>query len=122
MEVTELQCEILPYTECSMTMESATYKSHEMVPKTIKKKIYRKNLLNKTYEKNRRITYLDILKESHGNELTLMRCFCMTHQHAYNHDLSTYAYFPHLVCSYWAFCILFRPYQPLLINYFCLLC
>ena len=39
MEVTELQCEILPYTECSMTMESATYKSHEMVPKTIKKKV-----------------------------------------------------------------------------------
>ena len=39
MEVTEIQCEIVPYTECSMTMESTTYKSHEMVPKTIKKKV-----------------------------------------------------------------------------------
>ena len=39
MEVTEIQCEIVPYTECAMTMESAPYKSHEMVPKTIKKKV-----------------------------------------------------------------------------------
>ena len=38
-EVTEIQCEIVPYTECAMTMESAPYKSHEMVPKTIKKKV-----------------------------------------------------------------------------------
>jgi len=38
-EVTEIQCEIVPYTECAMNMEEATYKSHEMVPKTIKKKV-----------------------------------------------------------------------------------
>lgn len=38
-EVTEIQCEIVPYTECAMTMESAPYKSHEMVPKTLKKKV-----------------------------------------------------------------------------------
>jgi len=38
-EVTEIQCEIVPYTECSMTMEELPYKSHVMVPKTIKKKV-----------------------------------------------------------------------------------
>lgn len=37
--MTEIQCEIVPYTECQMTMEATPYKSYEMVPKTYTKKV-----------------------------------------------------------------------------------
>jgi len=30
-EVTEIQCDIVPYTECKMEMEATPYNSHEMV-------------------------------------------------------------------------------------------
>ena len=38
-EVTEIQCDIVPYTECKMTMEATPYKSYEMVPKTYARKV-----------------------------------------------------------------------------------
>lgn len=38
-EVTEIQCDIVPYTECEMLMESTPYKSFKMVPKVFNKKI-----------------------------------------------------------------------------------
>ncbi len=37
--MTEIQCEIVPYTECSMSMDSTPYKSYEMVPKVFAKKL-----------------------------------------------------------------------------------
>ena len=36
--MTEIQCEIVPYTECEMRMDVTPYKSFEMVPKKFKKK------------------------------------------------------------------------------------
>ena len=38
-DVTEIQCEIQPYTECQMTMEVETYKGNEVVQKTFEKKL-----------------------------------------------------------------------------------
>jgi len=36
--VTEIQCEIVPYTECKMEMEATPYNSFEMVKREYKKK------------------------------------------------------------------------------------
>ena len=33
-----MQCDVIPYTECKMTMEATPYKSYEMVPKVYAKK------------------------------------------------------------------------------------
>merc|ERR1739844_672518 len=38
-EVTEIQCEIVPYTECQMTMDPTPYKGNEVVQKTFEKKL-----------------------------------------------------------------------------------
>ena len=38
-DVTEMVCEIVPYTECEMLMESVPYKSFEVVQKLSKKKV-----------------------------------------------------------------------------------
>ena len=38
-EVTEIQCDIVPYTECEMQMEQTPYKSFEMVQKIFPKKV-----------------------------------------------------------------------------------
>lgn len=37
-EVTEIQCDIVPYTDCTMSMEATTFKSYEMVKKVYKRK------------------------------------------------------------------------------------
>lgn len=37
--MTEIKCEIVPYTECQMTMEATPYKSYDMVPLVYKKKV-----------------------------------------------------------------------------------
>ena len=36
--MTEIQCDIVPYTECTMSMEATPYRSYEMVPKVYRKK------------------------------------------------------------------------------------
>ena len=43
-EVTEMQCEIVPYTECQMEMEVTPYKSYEMVPQIFKKKVCKEGM------------------------------------------------------------------------------
>ena len=37
-EVTEIECEVVPYTECQMIMENTPYRSYKMVDKEYNKK------------------------------------------------------------------------------------
>ena len=43
-EVTEIQCEIVPYTECQMTMDPTPYKSFDMVTKTFNKRVCKEGM------------------------------------------------------------------------------
>ena len=51
MDVTEIECEVVPYTDCKMLMEVQTYRSSQDVPKTFTKQICTEGMKTIQHEK-----------------------------------------------------------------------
>ena len=52
-EVTTLQCNVIGYTECTMTMEALPYKGHKMVPKFFQRKKCREEMKTEIHKKKK---------------------------------------------------------------------